>query len=78
MLTVLVLVLVVIVLFGIIFSSMNKTVDKISRETDESAGKPITFFGHIKHFLNLIQLLSIITFYCAILYIGYLIFKLFW
>ena len=78
MLTILVIVVVVLIFIVVVFSSMNKTIEKIGRETDESAGKPLTFFGYIKHFINLIGLFSIIVFYCAILYVGYLVYNLIW
>jgi hypothetical protein len=77
MLTFLVIVVVVSVFLAMIFASMNGAVEKIDRETDDAVGKSSTFFGYVKHFLNLIQLLSIIVFYCAVMYIGYLVFKLF-
>lgn len=66
------------IIFGLIFASMNRSVDKISAEVDDSAEKSLTLFGYLKNILNLVQLISIIIFYCAVLYMLYFFINLIW
>lgn len=58
-----------------LFSSMGKTVEKISNDIKENEGKPQSALDQVKNFFNLIQLLIIITFYCVVGYFGFLIIK---
>lgn len=75
MLTPIIVIVVAILLIGMIFSSMGKTVERIGKETKEAEGKPQTFLDQVRNFLNLIQLLAILAFYCVAGYLGFLVIK---